>query len=98
VFVPPETPDEYNTYHTCVIQAERRDELQRHLAERGVGSAIHYPVPIHLQPAARELGHREGDFPATERQARRILTLPVNQSLSEDDVAYVAECVNRFYT
>jgi dTDP-4-amino-4,6-dideoxygalactose transaminase len=97
VFAPPETPAEYHTYHTYVIQADRRDELQRYLAEQGVGSAIHYPVPIHLQPAARELGYREGDFPVTERQAQRILTLPVNQSLTEDDLAYVAACVNRFY-
>ena len=97
VFVPPETPAEYNTYHTYVIQADRRDELQRSLAERGVGSAIHYPIPIHLQPAARELGYRQGQFPVVERQAQRILTLPVNQSLSEEDVRYVASCVNLFF-
>jgi dTDP-4-amino-4,6-dideoxygalactose transaminase len=97
VFTSAETPAEYNTYHTYVIQADRRDELQRNLAERGVGTAIHYPVPIHLQPAARELGYRKGQFPAVERQAQCILTLPVNQSLVEDDVRYVASCVNNFY-
>lgn len=97
VFVPPEGPQEFNTYHTYVIQVDRRDELQRHLGERGVGTAIHYPVPIHLQPAARELGCRKGQFPVTERQAQRILTLPVNQTLSEADVQHVAQCVNRFF-
>jgi dTDP-4-amino-4,6-dideoxygalactose transaminase len=97
VFASAETPAEYNTYHTYVIQADRRDELQRDLAERGIGTAIHYPVPIHLQPAARDLGYRKGQFPAVESQAQRILTLPVNQSLVEDDVRYVASCVNNFY-
>ncbi|MFY9314124.1 MAG: DegT/DnrJ/EryC1/StrS family aminotransferase [Burkholderiales bacterium] len=97
VFVPPEAPKEFNTYHTYVIQADRRDELQKYLASRGVGTAIHYPVPIHLQPAARDLGCREGQFPATERQARRILTLPVNQTLSAADVEHVARCVNDFF-
>lgn len=97
VSISAETPAEYNTYHTYVIQADRRDELQRNLAERGVGTAIHYPVPIHLQPAARELGYRKGQFPVVEDQAQRILTLPVNQSLVEDDVRYVASCVNHFY-
>jgi dTDP-4-amino-4,6-dideoxygalactose transaminase len=97
VFSPPETAAEYNTYHTYVIQADRRDELQRYLADRGVGTAIHYPVPIHLQPAARELGCRKGQFPVAERQAERILTLPVNQSLAEEDMRYVADCVNGFY-
>lgn len=97
VFVPPEAPKEFNTYHTYVIQTDRRDELQKHLAARGVGTAIHYPVPIHLQPAARDLGCRKGQFPVTERQARRILTLPINQTLSDADVEYVARCVNDFY-
>ena len=55
------------------------------------------PVPIHLQPAARDLGYRPGDFPVAERQAQRILTLPINQSLSQDDIDYVAETVNGFY-
>jgi dTDP-4-amino-4,6-dideoxygalactose transaminase len=97
VFWPPEAPGEFNTYHTFVIQVDRRDELQRFLSERGIGSAIHYPVPIHLQPAARALGYRQGQFPVAERQAGRILTLPVNQSLAEDDVRYVASCVNLFF-
>ena len=97
VFAPVETPAEYNTYHTYVIQADRRDQLQSYLAQRGIGTAIHYPVPIHLQPAARDLGYRKGQFPAVERQAERILTLPVNQSLTEDDVRYVAANVNQFF-
>jgi dTDP-4-amino-4,6-dideoxygalactose transaminase len=97
VFAPPCRPAEFNSFHTFVIQVERRDELQAFLTANGVGTAIHYPVPIHLQPAAQSLGYRPGDFPVTERQAGRILTLPVNQSLTAQEIDYVAETVNGFY-
>jgi dTDP-4-amino-4,6-dideoxygalactose transaminase len=96
VFVPPDRAREFNTYHTFVVQVDRRDELQAYLKAEGVGTAIHYPVPIHLQPAAAELGYRAGAFPVAERQAKRILTLPINQTLSPDDVDYVADRVNAF--
>src|SRR4030081_229746 len=88
--------EEFNTFHTFVIQIDRRDELQAYLRERGIKTAIHYPIPIHLQPAARDLGHKKGDFPATERQAERILTLPVNQYMSRADVEAVASEVLAF--
>jgi dTDP-4-amino-4,6-dideoxygalactose transaminase len=97
VFVPPCRQDEFNTFHTFVIQSERRDDLQRHLRAIGIKTAIHYPVPIHLQPAAVDLGYRKGDFPATESQAERILTLPVNQYMSAQDVEAVAGEVLSFY-
>lgn len=97
VFAPPCRPQEFNSFHTFVIQVDRRDELQRYLAQRGVGTAIHYPVPIHLQPAAKSLGYKAGDFPVTESQAGRILTLPVNQSLKPAEIDYVAAAVKEFY-
>lgn len=96
-FVPEDREREFNTYHTLVIQVDRRDELQAFLRGHGVGTAIHYPVPIHLQPASADLGYRAGDFPVTERQAGRILTLPINQTLSPDDISYVADRVNEFF-
>jgi dTDP-4-amino-4,6-dideoxygalactose transaminase len=97
IFVPPCRQDEFNTFHTFVIQAERRDELQRHLHGIGIKTAIHYPVPIHLQPAAAGLGYRKGDFPVTEAQAKTILTLPVNQHMTAQDVNTVAAEVLNFY-
>lgn len=90
LYVPPCRNEEYNTFHTFVVQVDRRDELQAHLRSIGIKTAIHYPVPIHLQPAAKSLGHKMGDFPMTERQAERILTLPVNQYMSPADVETVA--------
>src|SRR5262249_56145156 len=86
VFAPPCRPVEFNSFHTMVIQVDRRDDLKAHLADHGIATAIHYPVPIHLQPAAASLGHRAGDFPATERQAKRILTLPVNEFLDHSAI------------
>jgi len=97
VFIPPCRNQEFNTFHVFVIQADRRDALQAFLAREGVGTAIHYPVPIHLQPAAAALGHARGDFPVTERQAGRILSLPINQFLTEEDQAYVADRIQAFY-
>ncbi|HTV26498.1 MAG TPA: DegT/DnrJ/EryC1/StrS family aminotransferase [Xanthobacteraceae bacterium] len=96
VFLPPERQHEFNTYHTLVIQIDHRDELQTYLAQAGVGTAIHYPIPIHLQPAAASLGHKKGDFPVTERQAERILTLPIHPWLSDEDIAFVSDTVNDF--
>lgn len=97
VFMAPDRQIEFNTYHTFVIQTDRRDDLQRHLAEQGIGTAIHYPIPIHLQPAAAVLGHKLGDFPVAERQAERILTLPINPSLTPEQIETVAKETNRFF-
>lgn len=87
---------EFNTYHLFVIQVEHRDELQFFLKARGISTAIHYPTPIHLQPAAASLGYRKGAFPVCERQSDRILSLPIHQFLVRDDVAYVASCIHAF--
>jgi len=86
-----------DTFHTYVIQVDRRDELQSHLAADGVSTAIHYPIPIHLQPAAAKLGFRAGDFPVVESQAKRILSLPINQFLSDEEVIFIAETVNAYF-
>lgn len=78
-----ENEKEFNTYHTFVIQVYNRDKLKNYLLKRGVHTAIHYPIPIHLQPAAKKLNYKKGDFEKTEEQAKRILTLPVNQFLKK---------------
>lgn len=97
VFAPQERDYALDTYHTFVIQVDRRDELQAHLAENGIGTAIHYPVPIHLQPAAAGLGYGPGDFPVAESQAGRILSLPIHQDMTNEDIDYVADVINGFY-
>lgn len=96
VFVPACGDAEYNTFHTMVIQVDRRDDLKRALSDAGIGTAIHYPVPIHLQPAARVLGYGAGDFPQCERQAGQIISLPIHQYLEDADIRYVADTINEF--
>ena len=58
---------------------------------------IHYPIPIHLQPAAKKLGYKKGDFPVTEKQSSEIITLPVNQFLSPKEIIYISNAINIFY-
>jgi dTDP-4-amino-4,6-dideoxygalactose transaminase len=98
VFAPPCRTEELNVFHTFVIQVDRRDELQEFLRARGIGTAIHYKIPIHLQPAARALGYAPGAFPVAERQAERILSLPVNQFLNQADLEYVAAAIREFFS
>jgi len=94
VFIPEENNLEFNTYHTFVIQVKKRDQLKEELMNMGIETGIHYPIPIHLQPAAKGLGYKLGDFPVTEKQASEILTLPVNQFLEPDQIEYIANSVN----
>jgi dTDP-4-amino-4,6-dideoxygalactose transaminase len=93
---PPCRDHEFNTFHLFVIQVDERDGLQSFLSERGIATAIHYPLPIHLQPAGAGLGYRAGSFPECERQAARILSLPIHQFLSPEDIAAVCEGVLDF--
>jgi dTDP-4-amino-4,6-dideoxygalactose transaminase len=75
----------------------RRDALRAHLAERGVETGIHYPVPLHLQPAYAFLGHRAGDFPVSEEACATVLSLPMHAGLSDEDAAFVAAAVREFF-
>ncbi len=97
VFIPEERDEEFNTYHTFVIQCDRRDELRNVLLDNGIETAIHYPVPIHLQPAAKTLGYGKYDFPVTESQSKRILTLPIHQYLHEETIIKISNCINKFF-
>lgn len=97
IALPPERPNERPAYHGFVIQADRRDALHAFLAEEGIRSAIHYPIPIHLQPVARHLGHAIGAFPQAEAQAKRILSLPIYPELTPDDLGRVASTIRKFY-
>jgi dTDP-4-amino-4,6-dideoxygalactose transaminase len=97
--LPPSEKDyEKAVYHTFVVQAERRDDLRAFLSARGIGSAVHYPVPIHLTEAGRELGYPPGSFPVTEAQARAIVSLPVYPELTEEKIDLVCEQIKTFYT
>jgi len=92
-----EKPYERSVFHTFVVQAERRDELRTHLNKGGIETAIHYPIPIHLQEAASNLGYGEESFPVAEKQARKILSLPVYPELEADQLEYVVTSMHDFY-
>lgn len=82
-------------WHLFVIRHEARDRLQAALAADGIGTLIHYPVPPHLQPAYRELGHAPGDFPVAEAIHREVLSLPLWPGMSEAQVEAVIQAVRR---
>ena len=95
--VPTEADGEYHTYQTYLIQAERRDQLQTHLRANGVEAIIHYPKPLHLQPAAETLGYSEGAFPVTEALSRSILSLPLFPGMTQSQQDLVVYQVAAFY-
>jgi dTDP-4-amino-4,6-dideoxygalactose transaminase len=93
--LPEEKPYEFHTFVNFVSQCDRRDELQKHLANKGVQTVVHYNTPIHLQPAAESLGCVRGQFPVTETLCATILALPANQTMSRDDIIYVTDEIRR---
>jgi dTDP-4-amino-4,6-dideoxygalactose transaminase len=97
VQVPREGPGEYHVYQTYVVLADRRDELQAFLRACGIEALVHYPTPIHLQPAAKELGYRAEDFPRAAGLSRRILSLPLYPGLTHGQQDQVAEAFAKFY-
>ena len=97
LLLPHDGDGEYGVYHTFIVQTAQRDALKQYLADHGVDSKVHYPMPIHLQEAAQFLGYKRGDFPVTERQAETILSMPIFAELTDEQVAYVAETVIAFF-
>jgi dTDP-4-amino-4,6-dideoxygalactose transaminase len=98
VVAPVEAPDSLHVYHLYVVRVPRRDELRAYLWERGgVGTGIHYPVPIHLQPFYADSGFHEGQFPVTERLCGEVLSLPMFPEMTEEQLASVVNAINAFY-
>jgi dTDP-4-amino-4,6-dideoxygalactose transaminase len=97
VFCPNDAPECYDVYHLFVIQTSQRDELQDYLKEQGIETSIHYPVPIHLQPCAKSLNYKLGDFPNVEEQSQQILSLPMHNGLSESQIKEVAQTIKTFF-
>jgi aminotransferase EvaB len=97
ITLPPRPSNRRNAFQLYIIRARGRRELLAYLAELGVDAKVHYPLPLHLQPAARDLGYKRGDFPIAEAQADDIVTLPCNQFLSDEEVAYMIDRLRGFY-
>jgi dTDP-4-amino-4,6-dideoxygalactose transaminase len=85
-----------HVYHLYVIRTEKRDQLQSYLAENGIGTLIHYPVPIHMQEAYKYLGYKAGSFPIAEQIANTCLSLPLWPGMTKDQVEWIAEIISNF--
>ncbi len=93
------TKKEYakHIYHQYTIRVENRDELQKFLTSKNIPTAIHYPIPLHLQPAFRGYAE-EGSLPQAELAAKQVLSLPMHPDLLEEEVEYIANSIKEFYS
>ncbi len=97
VITPMEREGCHHVYHQYTVRVpQRRDALIKHLRERGIGTRIYYPTPIHQQPVYRKLGY-EDDLPLAQRLAEEVLSLPVHPSLTQDDLQQIVDSVNEFF-
>jgi len=90
---PADPEDAESCYHLFVVRSARRDQIRQALLAAGIECGIHYPVPLHLQPACRFLGYHPGDFPASEAAADTVLSLPMHPHLKPEEINRVAEAV-----
>jgi aminotransferase EvaB len=98
ITIPERKPNRRYVYHLYMVMVKERDKLLAYLLKHGIEAKVHYPIPLHLQQAARYLGYKEGDFPITEAQAKSILTLPVHQHLRPEQIDYMIEIIHNFYS
>ncbi len=96
LIVPVEAAWTKGVYHLYVVRVQDREALQAHLAEAGIGTGVHYPIPLHLQKAYEHLGYTRGAFPITERVAAEIVSLPMFPQMTADQQAEVVQEVEEF--
>ena len=95
--LPKVTAGNESAWHLYTVRAPRRDELKKFLDENKIGNAVHYPMPLHLQKAYAQLGHKAGDFPVAEQASREVLSLPMFPELTDAQIQRVAEVVRSFF-
>jgi dTDP-4-amino-4,6-dideoxygalactose transaminase len=92
-----ELPASEGAWHVYAVRHPRRDELRAHLERQGIGTGLHYPVPLHLQKCYAALGHQPGAFPVAETAAHECLSLPIYPELTDEQVAGVARQIHAFF-
>lgn len=96
--IAPSIPEESDhVFHLYVIRFEKRDDLAQYLTTKGIATGLHYPIPIHLQKAYKDLGHKKGDFPISEKLASEILSLPIYPELKDSQVEFISENIKKFF-
>ena len=97
VILPTVDPSNHHVFNQYTVRVPKRDELRGYLKEKGVGTEVYYPLPMHLQNCYRDLGYHKGAFPVSEQAAAEVLSLPIYAELKEDELAYVVRCIGEFY-
>jgi dTDP-4-amino-4,6-dideoxygalactose transaminase len=97
VQLPEALPGRGHTFNQFVVRVPKRDELRPYLLERGIGCAVYYPIPLHMQPCFADLGYGEGDLPVSEQASREVLALPVFPELAEAELAEVVGAIEEFF-
>jgi dTDP-4-amino-4,6-dideoxygalactose transaminase len=95
--LPAQTPGRKHIYHLYVVRTKERDALQKHLENAGIGTGIHYKNPVHLQPACKLLGYKEGCFPKTEVVCSEILSLPMYPELADEKIQFITDSIKEFF-
>ncbi len=98
VRLPKEYPGTYGVFHLFVVQVPDRDGLRSFLDDKGVETGIHYPVPVHLQPAFAHLPYPEGSLPVTEKICSHILSLPLDPFITPEEIHYVVDCIAEYHS
>jgi len=97
IIIPSRSPDVVQVYHLYIVRAEQRNKLQTFLLKNGIDAKVHYPVPMHLQPAAKQYGYKTGDFPICEQVCNSVISLPVHEFITDEQIKYVAKKIKEFY-
>jgi dTDP-4-amino-4,6-dideoxygalactose transaminase len=97
VLLPVTSSGNFHVYNQYTVRVRERDELRNFLKDKGVGTEVYYPLPMHLQNCYHDLGYHKGSFPVSERAAEEVLSLPIYAELTEEQQAYVVQMIAEFY-
>jgi dTDP-4-amino-4,6-dideoxygalactose transaminase len=95
---PIEAPGAKHVYYMYEIRTPHRDKLMHHLQQHGISCGIHYPIPLHLQPAYKHLGYKPGDYPVSENLAQEILSIPIYPELTQEQHNYILDTISTFFS
>ena len=97
ISIPKRLKSAKQVFHIYVIKAKNRNKLQSFLIEKNIDAKVHYPIPMHLQPASKYLNYKEGDFPKAEHICKNVLSLPVHEFISKSECDYITKSIKQFY-
>ena len=97
ITIPKRSTESIQVFHIYVIKAKQRDKLKKYLISKGIDAKIHYPLLMHLQPAAKKLGYKRGSFPIAEKLSKNIFSLPVHEFITKKQMNFVIKQIKNFY-